>query len=83
MLLHAHYYCILNESLSAIVPVTVMQNNGNINTHTARQAPTDVPFHPKYQGTVLFQNKFKGRLSAAEYPKVNVSAVSPRLVPYT
>lgn len=51
----------------AIVPVTVVSNS-----NTARQAPTDVPFHPKYSGTVLFQNKFHGRLSASDYPKVNV-----------
>ncbi|OCH86055.1 hypothetical protein OBBRIDRAFT_797568 [Obba rivulosa] len=52
------YYCI------AIVPVTVMQNN-------PRQAPTDVPFHPRYRGTVLFRNTFDGRLPVTDYPKVN------------
>ncbi|KAF7793387.1 hypothetical protein EIP86_004499 [Pleurotus ostreatoroseus] len=56
------YYCV------AIVPVTVISSNQN----APRQASTDVPFHPSYQGSVLFQNKFKGRLPAAEYPKVNV-----------
>lgn len=69
----------------AIVPVTVLQNpNGNnaqTNSNTARQASTDVPYHPKYQGTVLFQNKFKGKLPAAEYPKVNVRGmVWPRFL---
>ncbi|THH02573.1 hypothetical protein EW026_g325 [Hermanssonia centrifuga] len=57
------YYCV------AIVPVTVLSSSGNQNLR--RQAPTDVPFHPKYQGSVLFQNTFKGKLPAAEYPKVN------------
>lgn len=69
-ILHLTYWII------AIVPVTVLQNpNGNnaqTNSNPARQASTDVPYHPKYQGTVLFQNKFKGKLPAAEYPKVNV-----------
>lgn len=57
------------RSFTAMVPVTVRTNN---NANTARQAPTDVPFHSKYKGTVLFQNSFKGKLPAAEYPKVNV-----------
>lgn len=52
---------------TAIVPVTVM-------TPTAtRQAPTDVPFHPTYNGVVLFRNTFDGKLPAGDYPKVNVS----------
>ncbi|CAL1694966.1 unnamed protein product [Somion occarium] len=54
------YYCI------AIVPVTVLSNS-----NTERQESTDVPYHPTYSGTVLFQNKFHGKLSAADYPKVN------------
>ena len=37
----------------------------------ARQDSTDVPFHPKYEGTVLFKNKFNGQLPATDYPKVN------------
>ncbi|THH33161.1 hypothetical protein EUX98_g1064 [Antrodiella citrinella] len=53
------YYCI------AIVPVTVMPGSTS-----ARQA-TNVPFHPKYSGSVLFQNTFKGKLPATDYPKVN------------
>ncbi|KAL4241630.1 LU7TM family protein [Abortiporus biennis] len=52
------YYCV------AIIPVTVMQT-------TTRQASTDVPFHPKYAGTVFFQNTFQGKLPASDYPKVN------------
>ncbi|EIW87046.1 protein PTM1 [Coniophora puteana RWD-64-598 SS2] len=51
------YYCV------AIVPVTVL--NG------ARQASTDVPYHPTYNGVILFQNTFSGELAAADYPKVN------------
>lgn len=50
--------------MKAVVPVTVLAGK--------RQAPTDVPFHPSYNGVVLFQNTFKGQLPAAEYPKVNV-----------
>ncbi|KAG0707496.1 lung seven transmembrane receptor-domain-containing protein [Suillus ampliporus] len=52
------YYCV------AIVPVTVMNP-------TARQAPTDVPSHPTYNGVVLFRNTFDGKLPATDYPKVN------------
>lgn len=52
------YYCV------AIVPVTVLNP-------TARQAPTDVPFHPTYNGVVLFRNTFDGMLPATDYPKVN------------
>ncbi|PCH33992.1 hypothetical protein WOLCODRAFT_112920 [Wolfiporia cocos MD-104 SS10] len=52
------YYCV------AIVPVTVLQNS-------ARQANTDVPYHPTYKGTVFFRNTFDGKLPATDYPKVN------------
>lgn len=52
------YYCV------AIVPVTILPN-------TARQASTDVPYHPTYTGTVFFRNKFDGKLPATDYPKVN------------
>ncbi|KAI0962052.1 hypothetical protein AcV7_000979 [Taiwanofungus camphoratus] len=52
------YYCVV------MVPVTVMQNS-------PRQAPTDVPYHPTYSGSVFFRNTFDGKLSAADYPKVN------------
>ncbi|KAH9950867.1 lung seven transmembrane receptor-domain-containing protein [Amylocystis lapponica] len=52
------YYCV------AIVPVTVMPNS-------RRQAPTDVPYHPTYTGSVLFRNTFDGKLPATDYPKVN------------
>lgn len=52
------YYC------AAIVPVTVLNP-------TARQAPTDVPSHPTYNGVVLFRNTFDGQLPATDYPKVN------------
>ncbi|KAH7909796.1 protein PTM1 [Hygrophoropsis aurantiaca] len=51
------YYCV------AIVPVTVLS--------PARQASTDVPYHPTYNGVVLFQNTFQGKLPATDYPKVN------------
>ena len=36
-----------------------------------RQDSTDVPFHPQYEGIVLFKNKFDGQLPATDYPKVN------------
>ncbi|KAJ8597616.1 hypothetical protein M405DRAFT_876881 [Rhizopogon salebrosus TDB-379] len=52
------YYCV------AIVPVTVMNP-------AARQEPTDVPYHPTYNGVVLFRNTFDGELPATDYPKVN------------
>ncbi|CCM04443.1 uncharacterized protein FIBRA_06623 [Fibroporia radiculosa] len=52
------YYCV------AIVPVTVLSN-------IPRQTSTDVPYHPLYTGTVLFQNTFDGKLPATDYPKVN------------
>jgi hypothetical protein len=52
------YYCV------AVVPVTVM-------TPVARKAPTDVAFHPTYNGVVLFRNTFDGKLPATDYPKVN------------
>ncbi|KIM70203.1 hypothetical protein SCLCIDRAFT_12757 [Scleroderma citrinum Foug A] len=53
------YYCV------AIVPVTVI-------SPTTRQTSTDlVPFHPTYNGVVLFKNTFDGQLPAADYPKVN------------
>ncbi|KAG6380865.1 lung seven transmembrane receptor-domain-containing protein [Boletus reticuloceps] len=48
-----------------IVPVTV------ITPTVVRQAPTDVPFHPTYNGVVLFRNTFDGKLPASDYPKVN------------
>ncbi|KAG8219491.1 lung seven transmembrane receptor-domain-containing protein [Butyriboletus roseoflavus] len=53
------YYCI------AIVPVTMMTPTA------ARQASTDVPLHPTYNGVVLFKNTFDGELPAGDYPKVN------------
>ncbi|KAH7930405.1 protein PTM1 [Leucogyrophana mollusca] len=60
------YYCVgyAHPSNLAIVPVTVL-------SPTARQAPTDVPYHPTYNGVVLFQNTFQGKLPATDYPKVN------------
>ncbi|KAI9570240.1 lung seven transmembrane receptor-domain-containing protein, partial [Boletus coccyginus] len=71
------YYCVgklvfLNTTTdvshhfpTAIVPVTVMTPT------VARQAPTDVPFHPTYNGVVLFRNTFDGKLPATDYPKVD------------
>ena len=55
--------CILPTS----VPLTVLSSN----TVGTGRDPTDVPFHPKYEGTVLFKNKFDGQLPATDYPKVN------------
>ncbi|CAA7265932.1 unnamed protein product [Cyclocybe aegerita] len=52
------FYCV------AAIPVTVQSN-------PTRRADTDVPYHPTYKGTVLFQNTFKGQLPATDYPKVN------------
>ncbi|KAG5353663.1 hypothetical protein C0989_003800 [Termitomyces sp. Mn162] len=48
---------------TAVVPVTV-------NSYSIRAA-TDVPYHPSYTGSVLFQNTFNGKLPASDYPKVN------------
>jgi len=56
-----------NHHSAATVPVTVLSSD----TVGARQDSTDVPFHPKYDGTVLFKNKFDGQLPATDYPKVN------------
>ena len=52
---------------AAVVPLTVLSSN---TVGTGRDS-TDVPFHPKYEGTVLFKNKFDGQLPATDYPKVN------------
>jgi hypothetical protein len=49
----------------AAIPVTVSHTVG-------ARAETDVPYHPSYKGTVLFQNVFHGQLPATDYPKVNV-----------
>ncbi|KIJ66304.1 hypothetical protein HYDPIDRAFT_87001 [Hydnomerulius pinastri MD-312] len=57
------YYC--SHIALAIVPVTV------ISPTPARQAPTDVPYHPTYNGVVHFRNTFDGKLPATDYPKVN------------
>ncbi|PBL00535.1 hypothetical protein ARMGADRAFT_1159862 [Armillaria gallica] len=54
------YYCV------AIVPVTV-RNSASSNS---ARAPTDVPYHPSYNGLVFFQNTFDGQLPATDYPKV-------------
>ena len=43
-------------------------------TPVARKAPTDVAFHPTYNGVVLFRNTFDGKLPATDYSKVNVSS---------
>ncbi|KAF9245774.1 protein PTM1 [Melanogaster broomeanus] len=51
------YYCV------AIVPVTV------ITPTAARQ--DGAPYHPEYNGVVLFKNTFDGKLPSADYPKVN------------
>ncbi|KAI0094293.1 lung seven transmembrane receptor-domain-containing protein [Irpex rosettiformis] len=53
------YYCV------AIVPVTVIPGS---DSNSPRQASK---IHPGYSGTVLFKNKFSGKLSASDYPKVN------------
>ncbi|EPQ60397.1 protein PTM1 [Gloeophyllum trabeum ATCC 11539] len=50
------YYCV------AMVPVTVLSSS---------EDTTDVPYHPTYNGVVLFQNTFNGKLPATDYPKVN------------
>jgi hypothetical protein len=42
-----------------------------LSSSTTRQTSTDVPYHPKYSGMTLFQNKFTGKLPATDYPKVN------------
>ena len=57
----------LTKHLPAAVPVTVLSSD----TMGTRQNSTDVPFHPKYHGAILFKNKFDGQLPATDYPKVN------------
>ena len=52
---------------AAVVPLTVLSPD----TVGTGRDPTDVPFHPKYEGTILFKNKFDGQLPATDYPKVN------------
>lgn len=54
---------------AAIVPLRVRPASGS--SPTPRQT-SDI--HPDYSGTVLFKNKFSGKLSASDYPKVNVRA---------
>lgn len=51
----------------AVVPLTAISSD----TVGGGEDSTDVPFHPKYYGTVLFKNKFNGQLPATDYPKVN------------
>jgi hypothetical protein len=53
----------------AIVPVTVLPMYNDANS-------TDTPFHPTYQGEILFANTFSGQLPASDYPKVNVSLIA-------
>ncbi|KAK0466467.1 lung seven transmembrane receptor-domain-containing protein [Desarmillaria tabescens] len=55
------YYCV------AIVPVTV---RNSASSGSSARAPTDVPYHPSYNGLVFFQNTFDGQLPATDYPKV-------------
>ena len=50
--------------ITAVVPLTVLSSDTG-------SGSTDVPFHPKYKGAVLFKNKFDGQLPATDYPKVN------------
>ncbi|KAF9454091.1 hypothetical protein P691DRAFT_693125 [Macrolepiota fuliginosa MF-IS2] len=51
------YYCV------AVIPVS--------SSSATRRASTDVPYHPKYEGNILFKNTFDGQLEAIDYPKVN------------
>ena len=53
---------------TAVVPLTVLSSD----TVGTGGSSTDVPFHPRYQGSVLFKNKFDGQLPATDYPKVNL-----------
>ena len=57
----------INRPPAAVVPLTVLSSD----IVGTRQDPADVPFHPKYDGVVLFKNKFDGQLPATDYPKVN------------
>lgn len=57
----------VHKRLAAVVPLTVLSSD----VVGAGRDSTDVPFHPKYHGTVLFKNKFDGQLPATDYPKVN------------
>ena len=52
---------------AAVVPLTAVDPD----TVGTGDGSTDVPFHPKYQGSILFKNKFDGELPATDYPKVN------------
>jgi hypothetical protein len=52
--------------MPAIIPVST-------SSQTPR-ADMDVPYHPSYNGVVLFKNTFDGQLEAIDYPKVNVCA---------
>lgn len=56
------FYCV------AIVPVTVLSDGGS--SVSERQEDTNVPFHPSYNGIILFKNTFNGELPASDYPKV-------------
>ena len=51
-----------------------LSNATVLSSSSARQASTDVPYHPAYNGTVFFRNTFDGQLPASDYPKVNVCA---------
>ncbi|VDB85278.1 unnamed protein product [Peniophora sp. CBMAI 1063] len=57
------YYCV------AIVPVTVLPSSKRQDDNPDPDSQTEA--HPHYSGTVLFKNKFDGRLAATDYPKVN------------
>jgi len=60
-------FAFTNPLPTAVVPLTTISSD----TAGTGQDSTDVPFHPKYDGTVLFRNKFNGQLPATDYPKVN------------
>ena len=66
-LFHYYHVHVHKRPSPALVPVTILSSD----TAGKRQDSTDVPFHPKYDGTVLFKNKFDGQLPATDYPKVN------------
>ena len=56
---------LMKHLFTAVVPLTLLSDTVNTG------GSTDVPFHPKYKGSVLFKNKFDGQLPATDYPKVN------------
>ena len=56
------------------MPVTVLPSSKRQDDNPDPDSQTEA--HPHYSGTVLFKNKFDGKLAATDYPKVNVGGLS-------